>query len=105
MDQDDVRGGPRWHRHITLAMLAHGFLAWQRREAGENPTADLGVTDGMVPLRVPQARRLLALTLPVPPHAPAFALAWAHGRRRHQGTDKRAHYQQEALSLVELTPP
>ena len=38
LDQYDVRSWPSWHRHITLAMLAHGFLAWQRREAGEKGT-------------------------------------------------------------------
>ena len=35
LDHDEVRQWPSWYRHITLAMLAHGFLAWQRREAGE----------------------------------------------------------------------
>jgi SRSO17 transposase len=35
LDEYEVRLWPSWHRHITLAMLAHGFIAWQRREAGE----------------------------------------------------------------------
>lgn len=39
LDQYEVRGWPSWHRHITLSMLAHGFLAWQRREAGEKGAA------------------------------------------------------------------
>lgn len=34
LDHYEVRSWHSWHRHITLAMLAHGFLAWQRREAG-----------------------------------------------------------------------
>ena len=34
LDQYEVRSWPSWHRHITLSLLAHGFLAWQRREAG-----------------------------------------------------------------------
>lgn len=34
LDQYEVRGWPSWHRHITLSMLAHGFLAGQRREVG-----------------------------------------------------------------------
>jgi SRSO17 transposase len=38
LDQYEVRGWPSWHRHITLSMLAHGFLAWQRREAGGKPS-------------------------------------------------------------------
>jgi SRSO17 transposase len=43
LDHYEVRTWPSWHRHITLAMLAHGFLAWQRREAGGKRTrADSG---------------------------------------------------------------
>ncbi len=38
LDHYEVRQWPSWHRHITLAMLAHGFLAWQRREAGGKGT-------------------------------------------------------------------
>ena len=34
LDHYEVRQWPSWQRHITLAMLAHGFLAWQRREVG-----------------------------------------------------------------------
>ena len=40
LDHYEVRHWQSWHRHITLAMLAHGFVAWQRREAGEKGTAD-----------------------------------------------------------------
>jgi len=39
LDQYEVRGWPSWHRHITLAMLAHAFLAWQRQEAGKKSPA------------------------------------------------------------------
>lgn len=42
LDQYEVRHWPSWHRHITLAMLAHGFLAWQRREAGGKSAARRG---------------------------------------------------------------
>ncbi len=40
LDQYEVRHWHSWHRHITLAMLAHGFVAWQRREAGGKGAAD-----------------------------------------------------------------
>jgi hypothetical protein len=39
LDHYEVRHWHSWHRHITLAMLAHGFVAWQRREAGEKEPA------------------------------------------------------------------
>jgi SRSO17 transposase len=35
LDQYEVRQWPSWHRHITLSMLAHCFLADLRRGAGE----------------------------------------------------------------------
>jgi SRSO17 transposase len=46
LDQYEVRSWPSWHRHITLAMLAHGFLAWQRREAGEKAARSGGAGHG-----------------------------------------------------------
>lgn len=39
LDQYEVRTWPSWHRHITLVMLAHGFLAWLRQEAGKKSGA------------------------------------------------------------------
>ena len=76
LDHYEVRQWPSWYRHITLAMLAHGFLAWQRREAGKKgrqPDA-LGLREGMVTLSVPELRRLLALTLPLPPRSLAYCV-------------------------------
>ena len=34
LDQYEVRSWTGWHRHITLAMLAHAYLAALRRAAG-----------------------------------------------------------------------
>jgi SRSO17 transposase len=34
LDQYEVRSWTGWHRHITLAMLAHAYLAVLRRTAG-----------------------------------------------------------------------
>jgi SRSO17 transposase len=37
LDQYEVRSWTGWHRHITLAMLAHAYLAVLRRTAmGKN---------------------------------------------------------------------
>jgi len=40
LDHYQVRHWHSCHRHITLAMRAHGFVAWQRRPAGEKAVAD-----------------------------------------------------------------
>jgi SRSO17 transposase len=34
LDEYEVRYWHSWHRHITLSMMAHGFLSLLRREAG-----------------------------------------------------------------------
>jgi SRSO17 transposase len=46
LDHYEVRHWHSWHRHMTLAMLAHGFVAWQRREAGEKGAAERCPADG-----------------------------------------------------------
>ena len=33
LDHDEVRRWPGWYRHITLALLAHAFLAVTRAQA------------------------------------------------------------------------
>jgi SRSO17 transposase len=33
LDHDEVRKWPGWYRHITLALLAHAFLAVTRAQA------------------------------------------------------------------------
>ena len=35
LDQYEVRKWEGWYRHITLAMLAHAYLAAVRRQANE----------------------------------------------------------------------
>jgi SRSO17 transposase len=38
LDQYEVRGYPGWYRYVTLAMLAHAFLAVQAADAAERGT-------------------------------------------------------------------
>ena len=40
LDQYEVRSWTGWHRHITLAMLAHAYLAVLRRAAGGEKRRD-----------------------------------------------------------------
>ena len=71
---------------------------------GEKDGSDaLGVVDGRVAVSVPEARRLLALTLPLPPGSVAFHLAWSDWRRTHQGRAKRCHYAR--ARRLAATPP
>lgn len=72
LDQYEVRRWPSWYRHITLSMLAHGFLAWQRREAGEKPAAsgrvrvDRGVGPAERPGSAPAAGPHAAIAAALP---------------------------------------
>jgi hypothetical protein len=92
-----VRRWPGWYRYVTLALLAHAFLAVTRAQAvrgeGQRGVGGLSGALGLLPLTVPDIRRLLvalAWTIPV---QPAFVLAWSRWRRRHQARARRAHYQ------------
>jgi len=69
-----VRKRDGWYRHITLALFAHARL-----------------TD-LLPLTVPDVRRLLYQLVwqSLPP--PEQTLAWSNWRRRHQVHAKRSHY-------------
>ena len=58
LDQYEVRSWTGWHRHITLAMLAHAYLAVVRRAAGGEKGA-LDLKADLLPLTVPEVRRLL----------------------------------------------
>ena len=85
-----------WYRHITLAMLAHAYLAVSRQEAmdqgcsmarGAIPAGD----ERLIPITVPEVRRLLTrlvwtVNLPV-----ELVLSLSMWRRRHQTQARRCH--------------
>ena len=48
---------------------------------------------GLLPLTVPEVRRLLVALVWPTPAEPGFVLAWSRWRRRHQARARRAHYQ------------
>lgn len=43
LDQYEVRRYPAWYRHITLAMLAHAFLAAMTARAREKGASQVGL--------------------------------------------------------------
>jgi hypothetical protein len=56
---------------------------------------------GLVPLTVPEVRRLLVALVWTTPVEPGFVLAWSCWRRRHQARARRAHDQrQQQLRLT-----
>ena len=89
LDQYQVRRYDSWYRHITLAMLAHAFLTTttvQGKRGAAGPVEDL------IPLTLPEVRRLLAHLIWHQPPEATSVLAWSHWRRRHQARARRCHY-------------
>jgi hypothetical protein len=100
LDEYQVRRYHAWYRHITLAMLAHAFLARHRRGSGKRrPRPD---RDGLIALTLAEVRRLLAHLITIA-RTPEFIHRWSRWRRRHQHRAKISRYQrQRRLSEVRL---
>ncbi|CAM5530146.1 hypothetical protein ACH4MD_35295 [Streptomyces rimosus] len=90
LDQYEVRRYPGWYRHITLAILAHAFLAAMTAAAAEKGAWRR--PSQPVPLTVAEVRRLLASAGAGPAPPGADALNWSRWRRRHQAIARACHY-------------
>jgi SRSO17 transposase len=101
LDHYEVRRWDSWHRHITLALLAHAFLAELRRQSlGGSPTRELDLDAPLVPLGVPEARRPPEGALPLPARSAAARQAWSLWRRHHQAIARRCHYRRRRPGLA-----
>jgi len=76
LDEYEVRYWHSWHRHITLSMIAHAWLASLRQAGGGKPAGP-----GTGRAEHPQIRRLLEVALPLPPRSPELRLAWSRWPR------------------------
>ena len=80
LDEHQVRRYPSWARWVTLAMLAHAFLAVVRAdEHAHRPTPD-----DLIPLSCKEICRLFTALVVRPARDAAHRLAWSDWRRRHQ---------------------
>jgi hypothetical protein len=98
LDQYEVRSWTGWHRHITLAMLAHAYLTVLRKTAAGEKSApevgiDLALRLDLLPHTVPELRRLLWRLVWARPPDPEHVLACSLWRRRHQQRARRRHWQ------------
>ncbi|MFG2560301.1 IS701 family transposase [Streptomyces sp. NPDC048496] len=94
LDEHQVRRFASWSRWVTLAMLAHAFLAAVRAdEHARQPTpADL------LPLTCNEIQRLLTMLVVRPVRDAAHQLGWSDWRRRHQARAQASHYRRQAAS-------
>jgi SRSO17 transposase len=88
LDEHQVRRWTSWRRWVTLAMLAHAFLAiTAAHEQTRHPSPD-----GLIPLTCNEIQHLFTTLIVQPVHAPAHRLSWSDWRRRHQARARDGHY-------------
>lgn len=93
LDEHQLRRYPSWARWVTLAMLAHAFLAVVRADEHTRPASD-----DLIPLTCNEIQHLF-ITLVVPPlSSVAHRLSWSAWRRRHQGRSRTSHYRRQAAT-------
>jgi hypothetical protein len=88
------RAGDRssWSRWVTLAMLAHAFLAVVRaNEHDRHPSPD-----GLLPLSCNEIQRLFITLVIQRVLDPVHQLGWSVWRRRHQARSQTSHCRRQA---------
>lgn len=94
LDEHQVRRYTSWSRWVTLAMIAHAFLAVVRSDEHVRHPAP----DGLIPLACNEIQRLFTMLVVRPVHDAARKLAWSAWRRRHQARARASHYRRQAAS-------
>ncbi|MFF4291368.1 IS701 family transposase [Streptomyces sp. NPDC001633] len=94
LDQHQVRRYASWSRWVTLAMLAHAFLAVVRADEHTRQPA----RDKLIPLTCNEIARLFITLVAQRVHDTAHRLRWSHWRRRHQARSQASHYQRQAAA-------
>jgi SRSO17 transposase len=94
LDEHQVRRYPSWVRWVTLAMLAHAFLAVVRADEHTRRPGP----DDLLPLTCNEIQRLFITVAVRPGHGPAHRLSWSTWRRRHQSRSRASHYRRQAAS-------
>lgn len=94
LDEHQVRRFTSWTPWVTLAMLAHAFLAVVRAdEHVHNPAPE-----ALVPPSCNEIQRLFITLIVRPVHDAAHRLRWSDWRRVHQARSRTSHYRRQAAS-------
>ncbi|WP_461091757.1 IS701 family transposase [Streptomyces incanus] len=94
LDEHQVRRFTSWSRWVTLAMLAHAFLAVVRADEHARHPAP----DRLIPLTCNEIQRLFMTVVVRPVHDAAHRLGWSVWRRRHQARAQASHYSRQAAN-------
>ncbi|MFF7978521.1 IS701 family transposase [Streptomyces sp. NPDC007901] len=94
LDEHQVRRHTPWLRWVTLAMLAHAFLAVIRADEHREYPA----RTGLIALTCNEIQRLFALPAASPNGQRDHRLRWSLWRRRHQARTRECHYRRRAAT-------
>jgi hypothetical protein len=101
LDHYEVRSWHGWYRHMTLAMAALAYLAVLCAQAGAPSglkkhktaeTVDTETAGALIPLTVPEVRKLLWQWLWRQPPKIRHIVGLSFWRRQHQAVAKACHY-------------
>ncbi|MEY9988523.1 SRSO17 transposase [Streptomyces sp. V4I8] len=92
LNEHQVRRYPSWSRWVTLAMLAHAFLAVLRANEHEGHPSP----DELIPLTCDEIQRLFITLVNRTVFDPVHRLRWSVWRRRHQARSQTSHYRRQA---------
>ncbi|WP_326757092.1 IS701 family transposase [Streptomyces hirsutus] len=93
LDEHQLRRYTSWSRWVTLAMLAHAFLAVVRANEHTRRPAP----DSLIPLTCNEIQRLFTAFVR-PMRDVAHRLRWSDWRRRHQARAQAGHYRRQAVN-------
>ncbi|MGW1811848.1 IS701 family transposase [Streptomyces sp. NPDC002078] len=98
LDEHQVRRWDSWHRWVTLALLAHAFLAVTAAiERRDQALTDDGTSpNGLISLTCNEIQRLFTTLIAYPTRDLAHRLSWSTWRRCHQARARRSHYRSQA---------
>jgi SRSO17 transposase len=92
LDEHQVRRYASWSRWVTLAMLAHAFLAVVRADEHARHPA----SDARIPLTCNEIQHLFIALVVRPTPDTVHRLGWSDWRRRHQARSQTSHYRRQA---------
>jgi SRSO17 transposase len=99
LDEPQVRRWDSWYRHTTLVMLAHAILTVIAARERARPIGD----HSLIPLTVPEIRRLFSKLIANTIHTIEHWLHWSTWRRRHQHRARTSHYRRRGHVAHRLT--
>jgi SRSO17 transposase len=101
LDHYQCRNWTPWHRYTLLAMIALAVLVVALARLHGPPVNRPDLDADLIPLTVPELRRLVNRLILHPQSDPTPVLAWSNWRRRHQARARRAHYKRRAIANSE----